>query len=1429
MQISENVHILQAPQSDKYNLVLPQKNQVGHLYNQGNGILDWRKNVSIVDEGTKYAPGIEFDKSLMHAGFYNLKTLKFYQQNNTNINLTNDMAYSQLLDIYVACGNTGTMYSYDTIHWNNTNNTHILSNVIWCEEYAYFICLIEDNLLTTAISTDGISYIDYATNIPGHFTSIAWSQKSMCFVAVSDTTQNIAYSKDGKKWSTIQIAGTFRYVIWSVDKNIFLAFGTGNNVSNFAYSPNGYSWSLVKNTAIDVYQSIVYSACYSSQLDAIIAVSNNRKSFITKDCLTWDLLKDETNQMYKIIWVDELNIFIALSNSNNIQIIQTSINGIHWTELFSRVSTYKFSTIFWSNINKILTVFSEDKNIFRFKATDNISTNSNITLSNSAQINGNLSAESISLSSCDIIENNMLGDFKQKISLPNQGFQNIAYSPKFDIFIGVGIAPIEKCMSSSSNGIDWQSVDQYSQSSYWTDITWSSNLGAFIAVGNSNAGGANILFIPDPQTYIATKISNNISCIAWSEILHIGVLCSNAPYYSYDGKTWQISKSIEFNAKQVLWGKDMFVAVGNKIMYSTDGINWKESNDYPTQLYVTIAYSDKLDIFVAASTTKLFVSSNINTFIPVIFIVESIIKVKWINELSCFICLTCSNNEYTLYISSSGTQWYAYNGFSSYSSHKCIGWGKNTLLLPTDNSARNIIYYNFLLKSLNLNTNLSAESLIVKSINLNDSIFSTKYKINGWIKSNDFGGTWKKIVYSNKKKIYLTIGPNIAYSYDLKVWYNTLYNYDIRDAMWIDSLSLFISISDHISTSPDGLTWTILGDINSNFTKIAWSTVDNILVAVGNLNINNVAYTYDLTNWTYLNVGPYNFTYVTWVSDASVFIALATSSDGGFILSSIDGKKWTVCFSDGNSVFSDFSYSQKLNMGIVINSSYNRYYVSGDLIHWTIFYAPDNPTPYLKNIIWSSELDIFLISSNQVKFPYLTFDGSSWGSMSDYNNISFADTLFMEYIEETHTIIRLCKTDKTFTLSANFSINVLPDVKEVGMLNSKKSYTTDSFTNIAYSYELNRLIAINNAQLLSGSSFEIWNAVNGITGIVNHCIWVNELNKFIACASDNNITNLFSYSYDGAVWATSNLIAANWIKLVYSNVLCSIICISNNTSGSSVAFTRDGINWISTPINGVLQDVIWHEDKFIAIGNNITNTSGIIATSIDGMSWELTQISILNGTTISASSTLNLIVINVFNTGYTYISYDLINWCQILTEPAKKILWVDAVGQFFSIGNNTKCSNDGYNWTLLNISNTVDVVWINESKQLIFLRDTIVDNIIVYETREVSILDNAIISSIKIGSNGAFINGVYMGQSDPIGAGGPSMNIDIIINDIKLNNPIVLANIYTSQITPDAFAVTVLSVNYSNSNTVITINVSKIDNSAWSNDFYRVNYVIYDI
>lgn len=383
-----------------------------------------------------------------------------------------------------------------------------------------------------------------------------------------------------------------------------------------------------------------------------------------------------------------------------------------------------------------------------------------------------------------------------------------------------------------------------------------------------------------------------------------------------------------------------------------------------------------------------------------------------------------------------------------------------------------------------------------------------------------------------------------------------------------------------------------------------------------------------------------------------------------------------------------------------------------------------------------------------------------------------------------------------------------------------------TWSNLCWSNELNMCIVTNtiNGIILYSSNCIDWKSTistdtrQGLRKVV----WSPELNLFVALSQTSN-TNGFIISSNGINWTSipsPNGASSIWNDIEWSSYLQMFVATSNAPLNRYMSYSYDGYNWFySYHVNNTqITKLIWADELKLWIGFT-SPSSGLIATSIDGKSWQYsTTLSTFNGTTtnIAWSPELSLFIVTFSNSNSgvrmltieptllnkkpnllinkSYITQDLnTNYSGILTNSPNAPLEINSTS-----GNVLKLYN-----TLFSHNTTFTVT---STGQLDISSSSIINLSSDYSTYGLQLngtLINTSISNLKTYLSN-ITNGIALSNKPVILDSNNNINglnlisctqLNINNNPIALNNHIYFTNTSIGNITPEKAIITDINNN----------------------------------
>jgi hypothetical protein len=938
---------------------------------------------------------------------------------------------------------------------------------------------------------------------------------------------------------------------------------------------------------------------------------NNLTNYTTSE------ITNNANNFTSICWADSLNLFIAVSNTGTNNRVMTSPDGITWT-IRTSASNNNWTSICWSSKLSLLVAISNSG------TTDRIMTSPD-----------------------GII-------WTTRTSVNDYSWNSICWSDNLNIFVAVGYSnviadeisiPSANSVMTSTNGINWtaRSAIDYN----WTSVCYSPELNLFAAV--SKSGNSRVMTSPDGITWtIRTSVTNNWTSICWANELSLFVAVSNSGtnriMTSSDGITW-ISRNINLYNDwcQVIWSNQFqtLIAIADNysyfpIMISNNGINWKPiSSKNINNRLSTICWS--------------------NTLKKICILSKSDDSIRYLNN---FTITNASDNLNracrTVYWSSNLNLFFI--------------TGVNKLLTSTDgNTWINITVPSLTWNSIVYSSELSLLVAVADGTSNTSSIITSTDGITWTTRTAPSSCHWITICYGGPSngKLFVAIAQNasstsnaIMTSTNGTTWTNRTApgNGEWWKVIWVNELSLFIcvgtSTGSRVMTSPDGISWTLrTAGAENNWKSVTWSPELNLLVAVSDTGVNQIMTSSNGINWSSYNC-PYGLWYsVQWISSLNMFIAVGQHTNTNSIMYSSNGLYWNV----------------------IQNTFYDKQYRSFD---------------------WSSSLGIFVFGSITTSTPANIIKTSP-------NNLNTnIYSLISNYTNNSIKISNIIKNNNIKLSTIKYAITKWYNTSVPNLYN---------WTCICWAGNpLNRYIIGAN----SGANNRLYNVFDGITNSVasnttmniNALAWSPELQRMVAVG--NNTTNYNSnlLYYNGSNWASvSTPTLNNWTSVCWSYNLGMFVAVSNTGYKNRAMISYDAINWYiqETPNNNNWTSICWSDDNqlFVAVSNS--GTDNRVMTSSDGLNW-IARTSATNNNWTSVCWAIHLqLYIAVSNSGIgnrIMTSPDGINWTS-RNSPANNnwncIIYIEELFLLVAIASTgdqrLMYSRDGINWTLITL--TVNNSW----------------------------------------------------------------------------------------------------------------------------------------
>ena len=626
----------------------------------------------------------------------------------------------------------------------------------------------------------------------------------------------------------------------------------------------------------------------------------------------------------------------------------------------------------------------------------------------------------------------------------------------------------------------------------------------------------------------------------------------------YNGSKWQ----------SIVWANslNLYVAVsisgdGNRVMYSSDTINWTYSNHVPANKWTSICWSSELNLFVAVSKTgylnRIMVSSDgINWTVKLAPNDNDWESVCWSPLLNLFVAVSSTGDTNRVMTSSDGLIWVIQKSANS-NNWTSVCWS----------STLNIF-------------------VAIANSGLFNRIMTSSNGINWTTRTSPNNNNWSSVISSTISNLIVAVSNNgdtnrVMISNDGINWtaIQSAGANEWNSVIWCNYLNKFIAVAssgngNQIMTSTNGIEWSIqISPDDIKWMTLACSNTEIIALAASGTS-NRIMKSIDSINWSLLSdASNFNWQSICWSNTLNLFVAVANSGniiyksdDVGYIINSrimtsIDGKIWVASKLELFNNWSSICWAGSINKYIAVANSGNldRVITSIDGLSWIVQTAASDNN--WTSICWSDNLNLGVAVSNS---------GTNNRIMTTNNGINWTS--------------QISPADNNWTSVCRGRI-------DVGLLTEKEIFVavSNSGTNrVMISYDginwILQLASVNNN----------WSSI----------CWSPLLNLFVAVASSGNNNRIMSSS-DGINWTTQvSPVDNDWTSICWSTYINKFIVVSSTGNNNRVIISSNGINWSiqSTPTNYEWSSVTYSNNYIVAVSKSGEGNRVMIST--DGISWE---------------------------------------------------------------------------------------------------------------------------------------------------------------------------------------------------------------------------------
>jgi hypothetical protein len=739
--------------------------------------------------------------------------------------------------------------------------------------------------------------------------------------------------------------------------------------------------------------------------------------------------------------------------------------------------------------------------------------------------------------------------------------------------------------------------------------------------------------------------------------------------------TWTTRTSNSNQWKNVCWSAELgiFCAVsdtgtGNRVMTSSDGINWTTQVNPVDNAWQDVCWSPELGIFCAVSSSDtgnvVMTSPDGITWTTTISPANNgWYSVCWSPELGIFCAVADTGSLNRVMTSPDGITW--------------------TTRTSNDNTWKGICW----------SPELGLFCAVSGGTGTGNRVMTSPDGITWTTRASAADMGWWGICWSPELGLFSAISTtgtvnSVMTSPDGINWTIRICAASItwRRISWSAELGLFCAVGESASgngvmTSPDGIIWTTRsGIVNNAWVGVCWSSELGIFCAVswtGSLNrIMTSKQVYDSKSRQYIDG----------IVNLSSSVNSSSTTTGALVVSGGVGIGGSLNANGNLSIGGTATFGGNLALGTNNITSVGSITASSNLITTLTETSSSTATGALR-VAGGAGLGSLYVNSTAVISGTTQTTSTSTGTLTIAGGVGVGKNLHVGYSIDAYNGNNLMRS--------NFS-NTTLGTRAVSTWTTRASASTNSWFGICWSAELGLFCSVSTAGSVMTSSDGItW--TTRASAVANQwwgVCWSPELGLFCA-TSITGTGNRVMTSPDGITWTTRTTTDNTWREVCWSpelGLFCAVA--SAGTSGTYVMTSPDGITWTTrtTPVNNQWIDVCWSPELGLFCATSITGTGNRVMTSPDGITWTTRASAVDNEwRNICWSPELGLFcaVSTSINTSGAMTSPDGITWTIRTTPNTNRwtgLSWSPELGLFCAVAysgtaNRIMTSLDGIVWT----------------------------------------------------------------------------------------------------------------------------------------------------